>query len=187
MHLFKENIRIDSWGVIYLGLVKGWITRTEVYTYAEEGLIKCSDDRLVELYLVEHELLFEFLAHLKRFVKDDDHPIIENNDDSATIDEDQIPRVYYFFWEIESLQKIINNEKNKEEIPYRIELIYSDFHYPASWIPFLAHSPLQGYFEMPIGIDKRYNCLINYVTSMKSRLRKSCLNKLDDQILAVYF
>ncbi len=174
MELFKENIKIDSWGVAYLGLKKEWLIKSQVYEYCNAGLIVCSEEQLVELYVVENEPLLEFYELIKGWITDDGHEAINWNEDSNDWQWDKIPCQYYKFWEIEFLCKILAEGFDMEKTLHSVASIHSEFGYLTSWhgfIHFMAPSPN----TMPKGIDGLYNNLIEYVDSEKEKLKLSCL------------
>ncbi len=174
MELFKENIKIDSWGVVFLGLKKEWLIKSQVYEYCNAGLIVCSEEQLVELYVVENEPLLEFYELIKGWITDDGHEAINWNEDSNQWQWDKIPSQYYKFWEIETLQRTIFSSDEKSKTLNQVAALFGDFGYLEEWKLFLNnHIIPEG--STPIGIEGLYNNLIEYVDSEKARLKLSCL------------
>lgn len=162
--MFKKNKKIKSWGTVYAGLKRQWLTPREVIHHCEEGNIVCDSERLVQLYLAIDESLFAFIEVIRRFVSEEGQSLELINEDSSTQDLTILPREYWFFWEAEFLLRIINSNSDKEKKLDQAASIHSDFYYPVSWHNFLPFmSPPN---NIPIGVDGLYENLIIYVNNL---------------------
>lgn len=162
MESFRKGKIINSWGVVYSGLKRQWLTPKQVINYCEEEKITCNKDRLVQLYLALDESLFEFLELIKEFIIEDGEPPITWNEDSNVQDFSFIPKQYWNFWEKEFLLRIISSNNDKETKLHQVAAIHSDFNYPVSWHNFLYYMPPPN--DMPLGINKLYDNLLAYIS-----------------------
>lgn len=162
MDLFSENIVLKDWGTVYVGIKNQWLTSKKVIEYCEKEHILCSKERLVQLYLSYDDSLYSFLELIKKFVEDDNRPLISCNEDSNQNNTSCIPNVYWFFWEIEFLMRIIKSKKDKETKLHDVADMYMDFGHPESWHDFLYYMPPKK--GQPMGIDALYENLQKYVT-----------------------
>lgn len=160
MELFNRRIIIDNWGTVFLGLKKEWLTIKEVFNFCETGYVICNEKRLIDLRLAYADSLFDFFELLKKFIVEDRQLPIFWNEDSTKNDFSVIPPSYWDFWELEFLLRIINSEGEKEKKLHQVDLLHSDFNYPASWHNFIYFIPAKS--NDPIGIDGLYANLITY-------------------------
>ncbi len=161
MEAFKEGIKLNDWGSIYLGLKKQWLTPNEVAKYCEKGNITCNEERLLIIYLTVDESLFVFLELIKQFILEDNLPPINHNEDSLSEDFSEIPSQYWIFWEIEFLLRIIHSNDSKKKKLHQVAAIHSEFNYPVTWNNFLFFMPSP--YNIPIGIDAIYSNLLNFI------------------------
>ncbi len=165
MKVFKENI-LFSWGEIYLGLKKQWISTNDVFVFCTNDKInKCNDERKVQLYLSFDESLYDFYNKIKKFIQEDYEPIIIRNEDKLERDFNYIPLQYWNVWKLEFLLRIESNDDNIEHKLIEIADCYREFNFPSEWKSFIYYQPNE--ITPPIGNIKLYERFISYLKKMK--------------------
>ena len=164
MEILKKVPVIPSWGYIYLGIKKNWLTMSDILNLAQQSLIKnCNEDDLVGLYLAYDESLFEFLKSIKLLIYKYEGVLIEHHEDQF---EDNntlsfLPRNYWLFWEIEFLLRILKTKDDEETKLHLIANVHSDLNYPKSWEKFIYF--MTPPHNIPIGISKMYKEVLVYI------------------------
>jgi hypothetical protein len=171
MEIFKEKITFKSWGEIYLGLKKQWISCNEVIAICENNKIgNCSDERLVKLYLAIEESLFIFYEEIKKFIHEDNDIIIVKNEDKIERSLDYIPEKYWRIWKLEFLLRVENSENDIKTKLLDIADYYYEFNFPEDWKKFLYFQPDK--YGNIIEMDKIYHLFIDYIQIEKDYFTK---------------
>ena len=166
MELFKKGKVIKSWGVVFAGLKRQWLTPTQVVKYCKEGSIVCNELRLEKLKAALDDSLFDFFKLIKEFIIEDGQPEIAWNEDSLREFFYSIPQQYLVFWEIEFLLRVVSSNEDNEEKLYKVFSFHADYNFPASWNNFLYIGPE----EVPGGIDGKYSNLLDYIELKLNRI-----------------
>lgn len=138
MKILEKKIRINNWGLILLGLKKTWITKKSFYHLLANEFILCSEDLIVEFYLIEEESLESLLNLLEKIiVEENEKTIIYNEFDYNQ--KDIVPEEYYEFWGVEFLLRLLSEDLTKDEVLDKVVLMHSDFIYYLGIILYVSH------------------------------------------------
>ena len=161
MELFKENIKINSFITVYIGLEMGFLTKEIIIDSIESDLITSTSEQYTKLILTDNE--DDFFKIIKGFV-------IENSlvktfdclDEYSEIDIGLIPYKFWVFWEVEILKRVLLKNNSKQEKLNEVANLHSHFMYNEDWHSFIYYMPAMD--DTSIGIDNLYTNLLDYVT-----------------------
>ncbi len=176
LEIFKYEIKFSSWGEIYAGLKRNWISVNDIFDiYKGNHVYEYDENRLVELYIAYDESLFKLLKTIKLFLeKDNDLRIVKNEDE---IDKyfDYIPDEYWEIWKLEFLLKIKHNDFSKERKLKEIAALFHNFNFPDDWLSFIYYQPQKN--NVPIGIEKLYKNMLIYTEDQIKIFQKNAKRK----------
>ncbi len=138
----KGNLEI-TWGVLFVGLKKNWLTPHEVVRLTNEYSEKltCNEDLLVELNVNE----------------DDRNMILSLIKEKGELEEEQAMK----YWQKSALLTIKQSQKSIKEKLRDIELQWSRFDYPEEWKDFIYYMP-NAKSDSSEGV---YQTFLNYVNN----------------------
>ncbi len=118
----KGSLEI-TWGVLFVGLKKNWLTPHEVVRLTNEysEQLTCNEDLLVELNVNE----------------DDRNIILSLIKEKGELEEEQAMK----YWQKNALLTIKQSKKSIKEKLRDIELQWSRFDYPEEWKDFIYYMP----------------------------------------------
>ena len=174
--IFEKGFVLNDWRTVYVGVRKHWITPEEVLSYCEYGYIECTEEMFTGLYLLPTFSEEEFVKLLRKIypnsIWDDiDKEIIEREID--------INKSYYQFWEVKKLSEIIASNKDKKDKLYEVDMIHSEFDFPAKWHSFIYYMPAEE--GEKTGINALYNRLIKYANNISQQLIETKIITLSQQ------
>ena len=161
MELFKENIKINSFITVYIGLEMGFLTKETIMDSIESDLITSTSEQYTKLILTNNE--DEFLKVIKGFVIE--NAIIKTFnciDRNKEINIEFIPYKFWVFWEVETLNRVLLKNNSKQEKLEEVANLHSRFMYNEDWHSFIYYMPAID--DTSIGIDNLYVNLLDYVT-----------------------
>ncbi|MDX2247203.1 MAG: DUF2247 family protein [Bacteroidia bacterium] len=139
MQIFSKNIGFNDWGEIYLGLKKGWITRSDLFAFCQKGyVIPCGEDRLAALYLAEDESFYQLIKQILGFISEARQPLIDTHAEEFDnpIHLRDIPQQYARLWQLEFLLRTDQQPLSAKDKMWALNNLWSDFGYPEAWRPF---------------------------------------------------
>ena len=176
MILFDKGFMLNDWRTVYVGLKKHWLTPEEVLSYCEYGYILCSEEMFSGMYM-SSELSDENLLNLTRKIYPD--PIWEKIDDDLYERQIEVSKNYYLFWAVEKLLEIVALGKDKTSKLYEVDMIHSEFDFPADWHSFIYYMPAEE--GEKTGINALYNRLIKYANNISQQLIETKIITLSQQ------
>lgn len=132
MEVFDYNIKFNSWGEIYVGLKKGWITIEMLVEFCTgNNVIPCDVSRFELLCREANKTDSNIYCLLNKFISEDEHGAINDAyDKKFEWPYKGIPENYWDIWKLEIILRIIKENYSEEEKLNRIYYqILEDFGY----------------------------------------------------------
>ncbi len=133
MEIFKYGIKFTTWGEMYVGLQRKFISLKEMFNIiqSEHILFDCGDERLVRLYLAEEEGFQEVLIVINSFIKEAGDIPIGKYDIGDPNPFKHWPDRYNDIWKLELLLRV---DKKDISISKKINMAYgqviAELNYP---------------------------------------------------------
>ena len=172
LELFKQNLRFQSWGELYLGCKANWIAPNDVMEFCENKKVKpANDEDYTALYLALDDSNYQFLEQLKALLlKYEGVAISKNEDELRDYIFNYLPSKYFKIWELEYLLEAISLPISVSDKLHEVASLFDKMNYPEEWKPFLYYQQL---FEKGNMLDENtlYQNLIDYIEEQKENYK----------------
>ena len=171
LELFKQNLRFQSWGELYLGCKANWIAPNDVMEFCENKKVKpATDEDYTALYLALDDSYHQFLEQLKTLVlKNENITISKNEDELNDCVFNYIPQKYFKIWELEYLLEAISLPISVSDKLHEVASLFDKMNYPEEWKPFLYYQPKEN--GAISGEATLYQNLLNYIEEQKENYK----------------